>query len=75
MATVSHRLDDVTLTIGLAGRVDSACAKEVEDEVEQPGVTFKSRKLFRVMIKFVAPVFVVAILIGYVLMTVGAISL
>lgn len=32
MATVSHRLDGDTLTIGLAGRVDSACAKEVEDE-------------------------------------------
>lgn len=35
MATVSHRLDGDTLTIGLAGRVDSACAKEVEDEAMQ----------------------------------------
>ena len=49
--------------------------KEIEAEIEQSGVTFKSRKLFRVMIKFVAPVFVVAILVGYVLMTVGVISL
>ena len=45
------------------------------DEVEQPGVTFKSKKLFTVMIKYIAPVFVVAILIGYIMMTTGAISL
>ena len=49
--------------------------KEIVDEVEQSGVTFKSRKLFVVMIKYIAPVFVVAILIGYVLMTMGVITL
>ena len=49
--------------------------KKIVEEVEQPGVTFKSKALFTVMIKYIAPVFVVAILVGYVLMTVGVISL
>ncbi len=49
--------------------------KTIKEEVEQEGVVFKGEKLFNVMIKFIAPVFVVAILIAYILMTVGVISL
>ncbi len=49
--------------------------KAVIEEVEQEGVTMKAKKLFTVMIKYIAPVFTVAILIGYVLMAVGAINL
>ena len=36
---------------------------------------FKGEKLFTVMIKYVAPVFVVAILIAYVMNTIGMIQL
>ncbi|MGI6217092.1 MAG: sodium-dependent transporter [Coriobacteriales bacterium] len=49
--------------------------KEIEDEVEQGGVKFKSRKLFVVMIKYIAPVFVVLILVGYLLMAWGVLNL
>ena len=48
---------------------------ELIAEVEQPGVTFRAKKLFVVMIKYIAPVFVVIILVGYILMTAGVISL
>ena len=49
--------------------------KAIKEEVEQGDVKFKGEKLFNVMIKYVAPIFVVAILVAYVLMTVGIISL
>ena len=49
--------------------------KLIVDEVEQGGVRFKSKKLFIMMIKYIAPVFTVVILVGYVMMTIGVLSL
>ncbi len=49
--------------------------KTIKEEIEQGDVKFKGEVLFNVMIKFIAPIFVVAILVAYILMTVGVISL
>lgn len=49
--------------------------KTIIEEVEQGGTVFKGKKLFTVMIKYIAPIFTIAILIGYTLMTMGVISL
>jgi NSS family neurotransmitter:Na+ symporter len=48
--------------------------KTIIDEVEQSS-EFKGKKLFVVMTKYIAPVFVVTILVSYVLNTMGIISL
>lgn len=49
--------------------------ESIIEEVEQDGVVFHGRKLFYVMIKYIAPIFTIMILIGYVLSTVGVITL
>lgn len=48
--------------------------KEIEDEVTKNGETFGRKKIFRVMIKYVAPVCLVVILIFYSLAQFGFIS-
>ena len=48
--------------------------KVIEDEITANGETFKRRKIFRVMVKYVAPVFLLAILIFYSLAQFGIIS-
>lgn len=48
--------------------------KVIIEEVERSG-EFKSQKLFVVMIKYVAPVFVVCILVAYIMNTIGVIAL
>lgn len=48
--------------------------KVIEDEITVNGENFKRRKIFRVMIKYIAPVFLVAILIFYSLAQFGIIS-
>lgn len=48
--------------------------KVIEDEITINGESFKRRKIFRVMVKYVAPVFLMAILIFYSLAQFGIIS-
>lgn len=48
--------------------------KEIEDEITKNGEEFKRRKIFRVMIKYIAPVFLVVILVFYTLAQFGIIS-
>ena len=48
--------------------------KVIEDEITANGESFKRRKIFRVMVKYVAPVFLLAILIFYSLAQFGIIS-
>ena len=48
--------------------------KEIIAEVEQYGVTFKAKKFYSVMIRFVAPVGIVAILISSVMAGLGVFS-
>lgn len=48
--------------------------KEIEDEITKNGESFKRRKVFRVMIKYIAPVFLVVILVFYTLAQFGVIS-
>ena len=48
--------------------------KVIEDEITANGETFKRRKIFRVMVKYIAPVFLLAILIFYSLAQFGIIS-
>lgn len=48
--------------------------KDIEDEITKNGEEFKRRKIFRVMIKYVAPVFLVIILVFYTLAQFGFIS-
>lgn len=45
------------------------------DEVERNGHKFKAKKMFTVMTKYVAPICILMIMIGYVLSTVGVITL
>ena len=49
--------------------------KTIIEEVEREGVVFKSRKLFEIMIKYVAPVFILLILISSVLSAFGIIKI
>ncbi len=49
--------------------------KIVSDEVEEGGMKFKSKKLFEIMIKYVAPVFIVLILVSSVLNAFGIIKI
>ena len=48
--------------------------KEIEDEVTKNGESFGRKKVFRIMIKYVAPVCLVVILIFYSLAQFGFIS-
>lgn len=48
--------------------------KVIIDEIKQSSA-FKGEKLFVVMVKYIAPVFIVVILVGFVLNTMGVISL
>lgn len=48
--------------------------KDVEDEITKNGEEFKRRGIFRVMIKYIAPVFLVIILVFYTLAQFGFIS-
>ena len=48
--------------------------KDIEDEITKNGEEFKRRKVFRVMIKYVAPVFLFIILVFYTLAQFGIIS-
>lgn len=48
--------------------------KDIEDEITKNGEEFKRRGIFRVMIKYVAPVFLFIILIFYTLAQFGVIS-
>ena len=48
--------------------------KVIEDEITANGESFKRRKIFRVMVKYIAPVFLLAILIFYSLAQFGIIS-
>lgn len=48
--------------------------KEIEDEITKNGESFKRRKVFRVMVKYIAPVFLVVILVFYTLAQFGIIS-
>ena len=48
--------------------------KDIEDEITKNGEEFKRRKVFRLMIKYVAPVFLVIILVFYTLVQFGFIS-
>ena len=45
------------------------------DEVETGGARFKSKKLFVVMVKFIAPVFILLILVSSVLNAFGIIKI
>ncbi len=47
--------------------------KEIEDEITKNGESFKRRKIFRIMIKYIAPVFLVIILVFYTLAQFGII--
>ena len=49
--------------------------KVIADEVESEGVKFKSRKLFEIVIKYVAPVCILLILISSVLSAFGIIKI
>lgn len=49
--------------------------KLIEDEVTKNGESFGRRKIFRVMIKYIAPIFLIVILIFYSLAQFGFISL
>ena len=49
--------------------------KAIVEEVETDGIKFKSRKLFEIMIKYIAPVFILLILITSVLSAFGIISI
>ena len=48
--------------------------KAIEDEVELCGA-FRRKKLFRIMIKYVAPIFVLAVLVSSVLNSFGIITM
>lgn len=48
--------------------------KDIEDEITKNGEEFKRRGIFRVMIKYIAPVFLVIILVFYTLAQFGIIS-
>lgn len=48
--------------------------KDIEDEITKNGEEFKRRRIFRVMIKYIAPVFLVIILVFYTLAQFGFIS-
>ncbi|MBR5597363.1 MAG: sodium-dependent transporter [Lachnospiraceae bacterium] len=48
--------------------------KDIEDEITKNGEDFKRRGIFRVMIKYIAPVFLVIILVFYTLAQFGFIS-
>lgn len=48
--------------------------KDIEDEITKNGEEFKRRGIFRVMIKYIAPVFLVVILVFYTLAQFGIIS-
>lgn len=48
--------------------------KEIEDEITKNGESFKRRKIFRIMIKYIAPVFLVIILVFYTLAQFGIIA-
>lgn len=48
--------------------------KDIEDEITKNGEEFKRRSIFRVMIKYVAPVFLCIILVFYTLAQFGIIS-
>ena len=48
--------------------------KDIEDEITKNGEEFKRRKIFRVMIKYIAPVFLFIILVFYTLAQFGFIS-
>ena len=48
--------------------------KDIEDEITKNGEEFKRRGIFRVMIKYIAPVFLVIILVFYTLAQFGFIS-
>lgn len=60
------------LTCILVGHVVGT--KVVSDEVELSG-TFKRRKLFEVMIRWIAPICLVVILLGEILKVLGVISI
>ena len=49
--------------------------KAISDEVRRNGESFKSEKLFTVMIKWVAPIFLIAILVSSVLNALGIFSI
>ena len=49
--------------------------KAVIDEVETNGVKFKLKKLFTVVIKYVAPILIVIILVASILQAFGKISM
>ena len=48
--------------------------KDIEDEITKNGEEFKRRNIFRVMIKYIAPVFLFIILVFYTLAQFGFIS-
>ena len=48
--------------------------KDIEDEITKNGESFKRRGIFRVMIKYIAPVFLFIILVFYTLVQFGFIS-
>lgn len=48
--------------------------KDIENEITKNGEEFKRRRIFRVMIKYIAPVFLVIILVFYTLAQFGFIS-
>ena len=48
--------------------------KDLEDEITKNGEEFKRRGIFRVMVKYIAPVFLVVILVFYTLVQFGFIS-
>lgn len=47
---------------------------EIEDEITRNGESFKRRKIFRIMVKYIAPVFLVVILVFYTLAQFGIIA-
>ena len=49
--------------------------KAIIEEVESNGVTFKSKKLFVVMIKYIAPIFILLILVSSILNAFGVIKI
>lgn len=48
--------------------------KDIEDEITKNGESFKRRGIFRVMVKYIAPVFLLIILVFYTLAQFGVIS-
>ena len=58
----------------LEGRGVLALFSDIEDEITKNGEEFKRRGIFRVMIKYIAPVFLFIILVFYTLAQFGFIS-